>query len=324
MLFQNPFILQIFKTEFTDYELYQEFTSNWDVDFRMLSKSSFYAYLNMYLSDTIQLTRTKLNGKVDQYGLSPAGFRSIVIPVCKQGHFDWLGKKVTKNQLLIFPKNGTLDAVSFDGFDVFIVDVHEAFLEQTLESLRYKHAAKLFKGEEQYLYLDQQFAFKFHQLAENILQQALIQQSRKNNLENLQLYLVEHLISPLLKYINNGSRYDNSLGERRRDRALKNAVQLINTDAKNAPTISQLCQLTKVSERTLEYAFLEKYQMSPSEFIKATRLHKVRKELIVAREQNIKISTIASNYGFWHMGQFAADFKKQFGCLPSEVNKLSN
>ena len=84
------------------------------------------------------------------------------------------------------------------------------------------------------------------------------------------------------------------------------------------PTVSQFCHVTNVSERTLEYAFLEKYQVTAKEYIKANRLNKVKRELIILKEENIHISTLAAEHGFWHLGQFAADFRKQFGKLPSE------
>ena len=31
------------------------------------------------------------------------------------------------------------------------------------------------------------------------------------------------------------------------------------------------------------------------------------------------ISTVAGQYGFWHMGQFAADYKRIVGEFPSET-----
>ena len=100
--------------------------------------------------------------------------------------------------------------------------------------------------------------------------------------------------------------------------ALKNAIDLINSQLDVMPTVSQLCHVTNVSERTLEYAFLEKYQVTPKEYIKANRLNKVKRELMLSKEQNTQISTLAVEHRFWHMGQFAADFRKQFGKLPSE------
>ena len=37
----------------------------------------------------------------------------------------------------------------------------------------------------------------------------------------------------------------------------------------------------------------------------------------------IEINDIAHNLGFWHMGQFAADYRKLFGELPSMTLKRS-
>lgn len=311
--------MQIFKAEFNDYEVYQEFTRNWDVDFRMLSKSSFYVYLNMFLSDTIQVSRTALNGKVDQYGLSPEGFRSIVIPACKEDSFVWLGKKVPNNQILIFPKDRTLDALSFDGFEIFIIDIKEDFLLQTLENLKFGNALKIFKGQEQFLDIEIQFINKLHHLIETFLQQAMIQQSRNSIQENLYDYLLNSIITPILKKIDDSMVSSKDSTVRKRDIALNTAVDIINSQIEKTPSISSLCKQTNVSERTLEYAFLEKYRVSPSEFIKATRLHKVRNELISSNHNDSLVSTLANKYGFWHLSQFTADFKKQFGVLPSKV-----
>ena len=41
-------------------------------------------------------------------------------------------------------------------------------------------------------------------------------------------------------------------------------------------------------------------------------------------EFNAGIRDIANRYGFWHMGQFAADYKKLFGELPSKTLKQNS
>lgn len=311
--------MSTYKAEFTDYDHYQEFTQNWDVDFRVLSKTNFYVHLNMYLSDTIQLSKTSLNGKIDQYGLSPKGFRSIVIPNLKKGSFSWLGKTITNNQLLIFPKNRNLDAVSFDGFEIFIIDIKEEYLFLLLDRLGLSKAYHLFNGDEQFINLDKRFATIFHQTAEKFLQLALIQKSKGIKNAQLELSLLDNLVTPLLIYIYTNDNFDFKQTARKRDKAISKAVEIINFQTEITPSISELCSLTNISERTLEYAFMEKFQISPSEYIKATKLHKVRNELVLAKEKHLDISTIANKYGFWHSGQFAADFKHQFGVLPSNI-----
>jgi len=37
------------------------------------------------------------------------------------------------------------------------------------------------------------------------------------------------------------------------------------------------------------------------------------------RNEEGSITQISSQWGFWHMGQFGADYKRQFGELPSET-----
>lgn len=86
-----------------------------------------------------------------------------------------------------------------------------------------------------------------------------------------------------------------------------------------SPTVLDLCKATGASERTLRYAFQEHFGISPKTYLSVYRLNKVRKELRNGHPASIKISDIANQWGFWHMGQFAADYRKFFGELPSET-----
>lgn len=49
------------------------------------------------------------------------------------------------------------------------------------------------------------------------------------------------------------------------------------------------------------------------------RLNAVHKILIKAASVDVKVTDIANQFNFWHMGQFAADYKRLFGKLPSET-----
>ena len=84
-------------------------------------------------------------------------------------------------------------------------------------------------------------------------------------------------------------------------------------------TVSDLCKIIGVSERTLQYAFLEQFGISPKTYLQARRLNAVRKELRIADPSSLNVNEVAHRWGFWHMGQFAADYKNLFGELPSET-----
>ena len=60
--------------------------------------------------------------------------------------------------------------------------------------------------------------------------------------------------------------------------------------------------------------------INPLRFLRMTRLNQIRRELSDP-QQNKPISMIAANWGFWHPGQFAKDYKQLFGENPSDTVK---
>lgn len=306
--------MQIIKASFDNYELYKDSVSNWDLDFRLLSKNDFYASLNMFMSESFSLTRTSLNGKIEQYGQTPMGFRSIVIPINYLNEFVWLNKKVSGNNLLVFPKNGVLDAISFYNFDVFVISIEESMLENIINDLGYNNCKKLFKGDEQIMHLSKGFAQTFYQVASTFLNTNISDKKRLSaQISNIIHFILNYIEYSTINAI--PSTYNN-----KKEVALKKAIDIINNQD-NIVSIQQLCAITNVSERSLQYAFKDKYQVSPWEYIKSIRLNRVKNELHLLGGKDISIADLAAKHNFWHMGQFAKDFKNQFGLLPSEIRR---
>ena len=84
-------------------------------------------------------------------------------------------------------------------------------------------------------------------------------------------------------------------------------------------TAADLCRQADCSQRWLEQCFKKRFGITPKKYIKCLRLARVRKELLKANmEERRTVIELASEQGFWHMGQFAADYCKLYGELPSE------
>ncbi len=81
---------------------------------------------------------------------------------------------------------------------------------------------------------------------------------------------------------------------------------------------TRICRASGVSYRTLNYAFLERFGVAPKQYLQAIRLDGARKDLRKLGP-NCAIIDAANTWGFWHMGQFGKDYKRQFGELPSET-----
>ena len=299
---------------FTEFESLQQAALHWNLDFRLLSKNDLSTSVTILTSNEFQLGRVSLHGKIDQYGLCPPGFRSIVVPVPRGSHYNWFNRLTTDHEILIYPRDGTIDAVSYDQFDVYIFSVNEQYLLTYIDKLRFEACFKYFMEHEVRLQSSTLFCHTFHQNANHLLSNrganVKIGLNERSELEQLLCDLLQHLMSlegPSKRKVVEGNR----------DRILKNAVDFLKVHLDENVSIPGLCALLECSERTLQYAFKERFRVSPKDYIKAVKLQKVRTELL--NNDNQMISTIAAKYGFWHMGQFAADFRKQFGVLPSAV-----
>jgi AraC family transcriptional regulator, ethanolamine operon transcriptional activator len=83
--------------------------------------------------------------------------------------------------------------------------------------------------------------------------------------------------------------------------------------------VSDLCRVTAVSERTLEYAFKEVMGLTPMTYLTRLRLHRVRQALLAATQESTTVSAEALNWGFWHFGEFSRAYRQCFGELPSDT-----
>jgi len=83
-------------------------------------------------------------------------------------------------------------------------------------------------------------------------------------------------------------------------------------------TMEALCDLTHVSRRTLQYSFTSILGISPLQFLRLSRLNHVRRALRAAVPPQT-VTQIATYWGFCHLGQFAHDYRRQFGECPSDT-----
>lgn len=101
-----------------------------------------------------------------------------------------------------------------------------------------------------------------------------------------------------------------------RKRIVDQARALIHDNPDTPLTVTDLCQVANVSRRTLQYAFESILDISPIQYLRISRLNGVRRALICANG-GVNVADIASEWGFWHMSQFAKDYRLLFDERPS-------
>lgn len=109
--------------------------------------------------------------------------------------------------------------------------------------------------------------------------------------------------------------------ERGDERYLRKAKDYIREHLDRALTLDEVARYACVSPRTLEAAFKRHGETSPLVYARRLRLHAVHERLKKASHQGqpVNVTEVAMNYGFVHMSRFAAQYREQFGCAPSET-----
>ena len=82
--------------------------------------------------------------------------------------------------------------------------------------------------------------------------------------------------------------------------------------------ISELCRIAGLSERGLRNAFYRVRGMSPKRSLRADRLRGARRALAGGNGPRT-VTGIATRYGFYELGRFAAVYKESFGEAPSQT-----
>jgi AraC family ethanolamine operon transcriptional activator len=99
--------------------------------------------------------------------------------------------------------------------------------------------------------------------------------------------------------------------------AVKRARDYIHRNLADPIRLSTLCRYARAEARALEYGFLDVVGLSPMQYVRTTRLHRARRLLRSFAVSHRSISEIALDSGFWHLSQFAVDYKALFGESPS-------
>ena len=105
----------------------------------------------------------------------------------------------------------------------------------------------------------------------------------------------------------------------RRHEIVKHAEDYMIAHAREPLYIGELCADVGVSERSLEYAFRELLNVTPTAYLRLHRFKQARHELKVSESHATTIATIANRWGFWHLGRFAQEYRAFFGESPSQT-----
>jgi AraC-like DNA-binding protein len=102
------------------------------------------------------------------------------------------------------------------------------------------------------------------------------------------------------------------------------AVELIHDCQDLKLSVRKLAEILDVSERSLQYAFHDQFDVSPQAFLINHRLHNARKDLQSSDPGQTTVAMVAAKNGFFDFGRFAAKYLQLFGEHPSVTLRRPN
>lgn len=102
-------------------------------------------------------------------------------------------------------------------------------------------------------------------------------------------------------------------------KTLRAAQEYIVAHAAEPLSIIEIATAVGVGTRTLQASFQRHLGVSPLVFLRHTRLHRVRAQLLTHTPSTTSVAEQALAHGFRHLGRFSAYYAEQFGEAPSET-----
>jgi AraC family ethanolamine operon transcriptional activator len=301
--------------KFDDFEAFTASLHGYDVEIQQLDRGRFTATSQHVVSGAVVLSHFIATRRMEVQGNPPANLRTFGIPTEQCQHFVWRNQPSDGNTIQIYRDVTELEMVTQPFFEAIDLSIPEDTLNQQCQTLRLPKLDLIIGNAEM---------LTCHPKDMRILRRALFRVCQTLghdpaliNTTGMQNEIEYELPRLLLKALCSAKPNKQPSRPLKKQLALRKAVDYIKANTNSPITLNALCQVTQVSARTLQHAFLEHFGLSPKAYLRVQRLNDAHRELFASNPRDARVAEVAHRQGFWHMGQFASDYKRLFAELPS-------
>ncbi|GAA1687593.1 AraC family transcriptional regulator [Fodinicola feengrottensis] len=106
--------------------------------------------------------------------------------------------------------------------------------------------------------------------------------------------------------------------------AVRRVAELIQDAPEREFTVADLAGQAGVSVRALQEGFRRHYGVTPTEYLTDVRLTRARTLIEQGEPAPVRVSEVAYQVGFVHLGRFAQAYRRRFGVTPSTALRMRN
>jgi AraC-like DNA-binding protein len=282
--------------------------SNWRLDFRQIEPGEMDTRILVRQSQNVALLEIHMDRATHQRGYSPSDALTVGLPFTPTLRW-WLGTEVESPGLVYFGTAEEFDGVSVSGFAALTVSVSKPFLARVADQIGLPLQDDL-RGRRS-LPLGRSSATINRLTASG---RRLLNGFGTPFGEPEQEDFTAALISAMAV----AETFEDRSTPSTRARSVRRALDYLVDRADDGVSVGAICEDVGASWRTLDRGFREQFGIGPKAYLNRLRLSRVRSELL-RKGVDTTIADAANAWDFWHMGQFAKDYCRMFGELPSET-----
>ena len=299
-----------------DFDAIVEASKAWDIDFRLLGAGDGRGEVEAVATRRAIVQRNRLGWKLHQRGASPSGSCTFGLGVDAGQDFPWCGRHARDDWLLFFPVNGEYDSVSDESFHGYSLTFDEGLVRETAHLLG--GPSDVEPGSSTGVFnVGRERAAALRGMVRGIMRAARSRPDGEFS-EALARAIEQDLLPAILRAFADGQPAKPPTS-RLRSLAVRRSTEFIEQVGGRPVTVRELCEVSGVSWRTLDYAFKDHFGVSPKKYLTVLRLNSAHQDLLASRPGEKRVDRIGARWGFWHMGRFARDYRRLFGELPSET-----
>lgn len=297
-------------TEACDADLHASNLSNWQQEYDQISRGAFYGRIAQWSLSGLQVFCEYTSQALQQTCVVWPDSIWLGIPLSAQQSSRINGLALSKNSIMCRPGNCEFELSTPEDYQLYGLVVDQSSLASIAEiqGVDLSWQSLMNNG-------SLQLSAKTLADVRFVLARLLTDQHRIAP-QRLQQDIVMMALLELLK--NSTPQAAPTQSYYQRKRVVDLARQFIHSNLEGAVTVTQLCQAANVSRRTLQYSFETILGISPIQYLRVNRLNGVRRDLVKA-DKTSSVGDIAAQWGFWHLSQFAKDYKNLFDELPSKT-----
>jgi len=278
-----------------------------NVEEKLLESGSFLGMAKGVQTDRMTLLSFDINRKVLQQGAGTPGYVTFTIWE-PDVLFSWRNQEM-KGGMIGVLWNREHMSVTGSNFRAIPISIEESFFKKTCYEKGYFDLVDKLKTRE-VLFVSELELQKIRNMIRFIIEDNSLDDSSLTKL--IEEKLLNQFVDCLGSTLSDKKELDLTHWK------MNHVIEYIHANISNLSSLHQVSRGTQIPERTIRRLINNKFQISPKQYLNKLRLNDVRKGLL-NDQCNSSIYQVASDFNFWHMGQFSKDYKNLFGELPSET-----